>query len=174
MVKFYTAWEVHTTGTRALFQAHGPDEAVWTSPCGGYAVGDILEMQDFDEVGELYIEAGCVDDYLHDDDDDYVLTYPQIHVIMENDREGDGKMNWEINWDCWCGEVDAIAHESGFRVNAPIISVTDVFGTSVVLDTPQNRAALEKAAATGTGKNGLRWSGRLRATVPAHKTVRHP
>ena len=65
-VTFYTAWEVYTQGIRSLLKGHSPDETVWASPDGGYAVGDVLEMQDFDEVGDDYIEAGIVADYLHD------------------------------------------------------------------------------------------------------------
>ena len=67
-VTFYTAWEVYATGLGQLLSKHDPDETVWSSPDGGYAVGNILEMPDFDEVGDDYIEAGVVADYLHDEE----------------------------------------------------------------------------------------------------------
>ena len=67
-VTFYAAWEVYTQGIRSLLKGHSPNDTVWTSPDGGYAVGDILEMPDFEVSGDLYIEAGIVADYRHDEE----------------------------------------------------------------------------------------------------------
>ena len=65
-VTFYAAWEVYTQGIRSLLKGHSPNDTVWTSPDGGCAVGNVLDMPDFDEVGDEYFEAGIVADYLHD------------------------------------------------------------------------------------------------------------
>ena len=67
-VVFYTAWDIFVNGTKPLFSRHSPYETVWKSPGGGYAVGDILETPSFDEVGDEYLEAGIVADYLHDEE----------------------------------------------------------------------------------------------------------
>lgn len=66
-VVFYTAWDIFVNGTKALLSRHSPNDTVWTSPDGGCAVGNILEMPDFDEVGDEYLEAGTVEEYLHEE-----------------------------------------------------------------------------------------------------------
>ncbi len=91
---------------------------------------------------------------------------------------------WEINWECWSGEVWAKAHPAppkGERIfgvaGTALISIWEVeFGTCAVLDTPENRAALEEAAKRRLGRNGLVWesSPLLWGTVPAHTCVRVP
>lgn len=88
------------------------------------------------------------------------------------------KDSWKIEWQSWSGDIYAEACEAGsFGIDSPTISVAEEeFGTSVVLDTPENRAALAQAAELGLGKNGLEWENDtgLVGTVPAHKSVRVP
>jgi len=91
-------------------------------------------------------------------------------------------MTWHLEWNCWSGPVEAKIHkpENGpvFGLDLQIISVWENdFGTCVVLDTPENRRALEAAAKKGLGRNALEWERLPRkeygvGTVPAFKTVR--
>lgn len=88
-------------------------------------------------------------------------------------------LTWMLYWQCWVGEIEAIAYprldHRNYGVDNAVIAIIDDFGTTVVLDTEENRDALEEAARLGLGKNGLNWSvDHMVGTVPAHKHVRVP
>ena len=81
---------------------------------------------------------------------------------------------FKLEWHCWSGLVEAESLNNGYGVKEPIIAVHEKdYGTCVVLDTPENRAALQVAAQRGLGRNGLSWTDYDKAaTVAAHATVR--
>lgn len=66
-VRFFTAWEVHAKGLRALVADCDPADTVWSAGDGGYAVGDVADMPDFDDDDVEYTEVGTVADYLREE-----------------------------------------------------------------------------------------------------------
>jgi len=66
--KFYSSWEVYTTGITNLIRSDSSlsdDAEVWHGADGSYAVGDATDIYDADPDTDLdlYTDAGTVAEY---------------------------------------------------------------------------------------------------------------